>query len=174
MAFINGEVVNLRSFCILKSRVRHPELFQVVSKFTTPRFLAFSFFFFRNEKLRSFQHASKGLRDPRARRGRCGVKRKLPDLEGATCCNECLHDAFLGPFSREVSFGVGPRRIFWFFRWRLEGGEAHPWNLTLLHLKIDAWKTTFPFGDWPMLVLGSVNVFSDLRRLFFFGGGQFN
>eukprot|EP00434_Breviolum_minutum_P026768 symbB.v1.2.023659.t2/scaffold2181.1/size92752/3 len=51
---------------------------------------------------KSFQHASKGLRDPRARRGRCGVKRKLPDLEGATCCNECLHDAFLGPFSREA------------------------------------------------------------------------
>ncbi|CAK9067123.1 Proline--tRNA ligase (Prolyl-tRNA synthetase) (ProRS) [Durusdinium trenchii] len=49
---------------------------------------------------RSFQHAAKGLRDPRARRSRCGEKRKDPMLR-SSCCREALMEAQLGPFDRE-------------------------------------------------------------------------
>ena len=51
---------------------------------------------------KSLQRASKGLRDPRARRARAGPKRRPPDLRGRTCCHATLCDADLGPFSKEA------------------------------------------------------------------------
>ncbi|CAE7353228.1 GluProRS [Symbiodinium natans] len=51
---------------------------------------------------KSLQRASKGLRDPRARRARVGPKRRPPELCGRTCCHATLCDADLGPFTKEA------------------------------------------------------------------------
>eukprot|EP00929_Paragymnodinium_shiwhaense_P039998 TRINITY_DN20922_c0_g1_i4.p1 TRINITY_DN20922_c0_g1~~TRINITY_DN20922_c0_g1_i4.p1 ORF type:complete len:654 (+),score=88.17 TRINITY_DN20922_c0_g1_i4:69-2030(+) len=51
---------------------------------------------------RSLQHAEKGLRDPRARRPRAGVKRRVADLRGRTATYSTLWRARLGPFAREA------------------------------------------------------------------------
>lgn len=50
---------------------------------------------------RSLQRAAKGMRDPRARRKRCGEKRRPPELGGRTCAHAALWGARLGPFERK-------------------------------------------------------------------------
>ncbi|CAE8602364.1 unnamed protein product [Polarella glacialis] len=51
---------------------------------------------------KSLQRAPKGLRDPRARRPRTGVKRRIPDFGGRTCAHVALFASHLGPFAREA------------------------------------------------------------------------